>query len=187
MIWTVVVPFKGAGERKSRLAGVLSESERDRFSVALLRHVANAVVMVPSVELLLLSPVPVHDLPGSWLPDDSHDLNLALEKARARVGSAPMAVVHADLPYLEPPDVEALLGAGERSGCSVAPDRHECGTNALAIASGRSFKFAFGSGSLVAHMNEMGRAGEITRRRGLALDIDTPTDLSAWCGASGRA
>ncbi len=106
------------------------------------------------------------------------------QKLHPEWNTAPIAVFHADLPRLGAEDVAALLAAGERGGCAIAPDRHGTGTNALAIGDGRAFSFAFGADSFARHRAQAGERFEIVTRPGLALDVDTPDDLRIASRAS---
>jgi len=60
--------------------------------------------------------------------------------------------------------------------CAIACDRHGIGTNAIAIADGRNFRFAFGWASFARHLTEGGTGCARIVRPGLACDIDTPAD-----------
>lgn len=172
--WTVVVPFKRAGTRKSRLAAVLDEAAREALAARMACHVLATVGLVGDARPLLLSRVRPDWWAGAWRDDDDGPLNVAIEAARRALGPAAFAVVHADLPRLTTADVAALLAAAGDDGIAVAPDRHGTGTNAVAIAGARRFVFAFGPGSFSRHRDQ---GGVTVARDGLALDVDTPADL----------
>lgn len=146
-------------------------------------HMAEHVVACLShveaiVRIYVLAPLP-YPLPDvHWLIDGGAGLNAELAKARAILNDTPLLVVHADLPFLEIGDVEALVSAAAPSGVSLAPDRHGSGTNALALADCRTFSFSFGSHSF-AHHSKQRTDIAIVRRRGLSFDLDTPQDLAA--------
>jgi 2-phospho-L-lactate/phosphoenolpyruvate guanylyltransferase len=178
VIWRVVIPFKGGADRKSRLAGHLTASEREELSRKMLFHVAQTIAAVPDTQVSLLAPAPIDEWPHDWILDAGDGLNAALQKARCDAGSQPFAIIHADLPILALTDVAALLAGAEEHGCAIAPDRHGSGTNALAIADSRPFRFAFGADSFPYHLREAGSDVAILRRHGLALDVDTPQDLA---------
>ena len=52
--WTVVVPFKGAADAKSRLSGSLGDDERAALALAFLVDTVNAVTRVPSVSSVIV-------------------------------------------------------------------------------------------------------------------------------------
>ncbi len=112
-----------------------------------------------------------------WLPDRGRGLNAELGQARSSLGSGPLLIIHADLPALCPDDIRSMLEEAQHAGCAIAPDRHRRGTNAVALADGRDFRFRFGSGSFARHCNQAGGECTIFERFGLALDVDTPDDL----------
>jgi 2-phospho-L-lactate guanylyltransferase len=172
--WSALVPLKLGPERKSRLAARLSAAERAHLSDTMAAHVlATLKPCVTRVEVL--APVRVGD--WQWREDLGRGLNAELIAARAEI-AGPLLVVFADLPLLTSDDVRALLAAAERAGVAIAPDRAGEGTNAIALADARSFRFAFGEGSFARHRAEAPGA-EIVLRQGLALDVDTPGDLDA--------
>ena len=179
MSWTALLPFKPAGERKTRLAGRLSREERALLAETLFGHVTSILGRSAGVSAVcLLARSRPADWPGSWIEDRGRGLNDELAAAREALGRGPLIVLHADLPLLDADDIAALIEAG-RDGCAIAPDRHGSGTNALAIGDGRAFDFRFGRDSFRLHREQdEGRIGVVTRP-GLALDIDTPDDLDA--------
>ena len=175
MIWTALIPLKGAGQRKVRLAGRLSADERDALAERMLAHVRAELVEVPDIaRLVLLSPARPPDWTDDLIVDHGRGLNAELDAARAALAHGPLLVIHADLPLLAAADVVDLLAlAGER-GAAVAPDRHEAGTNAVVLADDRAWTFAFGPDSFASH----GRGDvSVLRRDGLAFDLDTEADL----------
>src|SRR5579862_4299332 len=102
----------------------------------------------------------------------------ALESAAQRV-----LLVPGDCPLLDPAEIDDLI-ARPMAGRSavIVPDRHGTGTNALLLSPPDAFEPAFGSGSRERH-EALGRAAGIDPQtvnvQSLALDVDTPEDLSA--------
>jgi 2-phospho-L-lactate guanylyltransferase len=175
--WTALVPLKQAALRKSRLGERLSAHDRIRLSESLARHVsstARAVVGVSAV--VLLSDTPAAWEGVEWIGDLGRGLNEEIGEAAARLGNRPLVVLPADLPWLEREDVAAMIEAA-RCGHAIAPDRHDRGTNGLALISPCGFPFAFGEKSFAAHVEAAGQGAGIVRRPGLAFDIDTAPDL----------
>ena len=178
-LWNAIVPWKTAGQRKTRLAPTLSPPERDRLAQALFDHVIGVLDACPGIGRIgILSETrpntPLGRADRDWLPDGGLGLNAelqALQIAGARL------VIHADLPLVTPEDVEALLSAA-RGGAAIAPDRHGSGVNALALEAGVSMEFQFGPDSFARHQEQVGGRLTVVSRPGLALDIDTPDDLA---------
>ncbi len=176
MSWIALVPLKLGPDRKSRLAPRLGAFERAALSDFMACHVLACLEAAPSVsEIVTLSLRAVGQ--ARWVADKGRGLNTELLEARATIGTAPLLVIHADLPLLAVEDVEALVAAAG-GGVALAPDRHGEGTNALAVGVDPGFEFRFGPGSLAAHRAARPAAKEVARR-GLSHDIDTPDDLDA--------
>lgn len=178
MSWTALVPLKQAEARKSRLSARLSPEARQRLSLLLFDRLVTMLHEVPEITTILpLTSVRPDGWPGDWLRDAGRGLNPELEGARESLGTVPLLVIHADLPLVEPADITAMLTRAEEWGCAIAPDRHREGTNAIALAAGRIFAFAFGTGSLALHVAQTDGAAMLVERPGLGLDCDTPDDL----------
>jgi 2-phospho-L-lactate guanylyltransferase len=178
MRWVAVVPLKGGGARKSRLAARLDPADRVALADRMARHVVACLAASPEIgEIRLLSPAQIA-IPGAiWEDDANEGLNAALDRLRERLAS-PLLVIHGDLPLLGADDIAALLVAAAKAGVAIAPDRHDAGTNALAVADARRFPYGFGADSFARHRAHASDAA-IVRRVGLSHDIDTPDDLDA--------
>jgi 2-phospho-L-lactate guanylyltransferase len=197
-----IVPQKPLARAKSRLTSVLAPAPRSGLSLDLLRHVCAVLRAVPAVEALAIMSADsaVRARAGVWgvpvAPDPGPDLNAALAAmiAAAAAGRARrgVLVLAADLPWVGPADVQALLAAGRRGALVLAPSGDGTGTNALLVPPGVSFRPAYGEGSRAAH-RERARACGLhlveVYRPGLAFDLDTPDDLAivlrrGWSPAS---
>lgn len=177
MNWVAVIPLKPPGNRKTRLATRLGPLARDSICDAMLNHVAETVAKVSRIERVeLLCAHQPRSWTGHWRTDHGRGLNAELNAALDAHRSA-ILILHADLPLLDVADIDILLDAAELNGLAIAPDRHDKGTNALAIADGRALACRFGPDSLRRHRADAGRAHTIVRRTGLAFDCDTPCDL----------
>ena len=172
-LWTAIVPWKTAGERKTRLATAVSPPERDRLTQALFDRLLGVLGACPSIDRIsVLSETRVGRADLDWLPDRGQGLNAELQALQI---TGPRLIIHADLPLVTPDDVEVLLAAA-RGGGAIAPDRHGTGVNALALDSGLSIEFRFGPGSFARHREQASLT--VVARQGLGLDIDTPDDLA---------
>lgn len=186
----IVVPMKPFAESKTRLRDALSEDQRRLLSLAMLVHVARTAASISDASVTVLGGdraveqacalvgcAFVANPPGE---DLSACLRGAFDDARTR-GATTALFVPADLPLLVAGDIEALIRTRAGGGAyAIAPDRHNTGTNALAVHEPAPFNPAMGGGSFVRHLSQMAMSGaryEICRTPGLALDIDTPADL----------
>lgn len=189
MTTRIIVPHRGLAASKTRLAPVLDAAEREALAERLLRRVLSVVVQVAPV--VVISPAaelgPLVRGTGATLEvQRGLGLNAGLEQARAQAladGVLTLAVLHGDLPILEPDDVRALLDAVPPRGVAIGPDVNGQGTNALAMRPADAIPFRFGIGSCAAHRAEARLADlpfVIVDRAGLAFDLDTPADLARW-------
>ena len=95
----------------------------------------------------------------------------------AGLGAARVVVAHADLPLAS--DLTVVAGA---EGVTVVPDRHDDGSNVVAVPSRAGFRFAYGPGSFARHCREAGELGlplRVLRVPELGWDVDLPADLAA--------
>ena len=188
-----VVPVRSFSTAKARLAGVLSDAQRNQLArrmaahvVAQCRPVATVAVVSGDPEVLRwaesVGAVPLAEAPGTALAPSP--LNAAVAGAAAwatSLGAHSLAVVHGDLPLLDADDVATLLRVPGRPGARIAPDRAGTGTNAVSCSPPDTFYYAFGPGSMRRHRALAHRRGvpvTLLRRPGLECDVDTPEDLT---------
>jgi len=116
-------------------------------------------------------------------------LNAALENAQtvaSAAGASRLLIVPADVPLLQPIDVDALLNAGSAPAVVIAPDRGAGGTNALLLSPPSALTPSFGIDSFARHRLLAAQAGlacTVVARDGFALDLDTPADVAALLAA----
>ncbi len=106
--------------------------------------------------------------------------HLSAPPARSEAHGRGVLVIAADLPWVQPSDIIALVGAAGPNTLVLAPSRDGTGTNALLVPSGVHLRPAYGEGSRAAHRREARRLGlrlaEVVRP-GLGFDVDRPEDL----------
>jgi len=129
-LWAIV-PVKPFAQSKSRLAPVLSPSERLDLSRHLLEHTLTVLGQVRQVDaILVISRDPaVHDVAiqhGAMVLEEQADgLNQALAQATtwaARQGATAVLVVPADLPLLTPSIMEAMIRRAQHPHPSPLPE-----------------------------------------------------------------
>jgi len=182
-----VVPLKDLARGKSRLAGALAEPERVRLIRAMLAQVVAAAGSQPALAQLNVLTIEreLVPRPADHLADSGDELNAALARAalaRHAAGTDVLVVLAADLPFVTPEEIGALLEASRTGGVVAAPDWKRTGTNALAFPLGHGLAMHFGPGSLAAHEAEARAAGlafTLVQRPGLAFDVDEPRQLEA--------
>lgn len=177
----VVVPVKAFAVAKLRLAEVLAPAERVALARVMATHVIAAAgplhVAVVCDDDEVAAFAVERGAEVLWTP--GLGLNGAVTEGVRRlaaVGVDEVVVAHADLPFAA--DLAAVAG---RSGtATIVADRHDAGTNVLAVPAAAGFAFAFGPRSFARHRAEAARLGlaeRLVHDRGLAWDVDVPADL----------
>jgi 2-phospho-L-lactate guanylyltransferase len=178
MTWRAIVPLKAQEKRKSRLAGRLTSSQRSQLVLKMFGHVLSILQGHPAIESVsVLADERPTGWSGEWIVDEGRGLNTELESARAEMRFQALLIVHADLPLLARADIDALIDGAIECEIAIGSDRHSGGTNALALSTGSDIRFRFGADSFRLH-REQAPASAVISRQGLALDIDSPDDLS---------
>jgi len=190
-----LVPLKDLVRAKSRLAGLLSPSERRALAQAMVEDVLAVLSVHPLISRVTL----VSDDPGAGLlasqygidywPESAlgcRGLNAVLACASARLladRDETLVVLHGDLPLLGSAEMSAVLHRQRQlGGLVVGCDRQGVGTNLLAFDRACVPRFQFGQGSCQRHLAGARAAGlktAVLRLPGIALDVDDPDDLAA--------
>jgi 2-phospho-L-lactate guanylyltransferase len=177
----VLVPLKRLDFAKSRLAETLTAAERAALMVTLLERVVAAVRDAGVDRITLVTSEPIaHDGAATW-HDGDLPWNDALASAIAEVVDEEIvAVISADLPFLQPGDVTALIEATPARGLAVGR-AYDAGTNAVSMRPPGVLPTRFGEpGSAALHAasaDARGLACVTLDLPGLAFDVDTPADL----------
>jgi 2-phospho-L-lactate guanylyltransferase len=181
------VPVKSLDEAKSRLAPMVDD--RAALAVRMLEHVlqtlwdswtAQAIAIVSPDPRVLEIAVRHRARP---LLQTHGDLNDACRQAAdwaLRGGAEALALVHADLPWLEAADLRALAEACPTRGVVLAPDRHGRGTNLLLARPPQAMPFQFGVDSFARHQESaraLGLTCAVYESKGTSHDVDEPADL----------
>lgn len=190
MLW-VIVPVKPLKRGKSRLSGVLSETERAELNRRLLINTIETLKGIPEIDQILvvsrdpatLSLARDHGA-RTVLENGSQQLNKALARATAvahRYAARAVLILPADLPLLTKTGIQTVVAmAKDPPVVVITPDRHGRGTNALLVYPTGLIDYEFGPGSFEKHCDRAERAGarvEVCDLPSLALDVDMPEDL----------
>jgi 2-phospho-L-lactate guanylyltransferase len=179
---TAIVPIRAGSTAKQRLAHVLGPDERRDLVRTMFEHVVS-VLQACDLRVVALSPRPLatHSTLETWT-DTASGLNAALDAAVLRAGP-PVLIVHADLPFVTPDDIEQVL---DTAGDVVIARARDGGTNALLMRT--CIRCAFGASSALAHASRARAAGlraSVIDRPALALDVDDEATLTAASTAWG--
>ncbi|HZQ03348.1 MAG TPA: NTP transferase domain-containing protein [Gaiellaceae bacterium] len=179
---SLVVPFRGA-EGKSRLL-VSSPALRMALVQAMLADVVDACLAVGPT--FVVAPQAT-GTPAVTVADPGRGQGAAvragLDAAVAAGAAAPLLVVNADLPAVEPRDLLALAGSAPPAGLAVAAARDGT-TNALALASAELFLPLYGPGSAARFAAVA--PSRLVDSPNLVDDVDTAADLERLAPRLGR-
>lgn len=177
----VLVPVKSFRLAKQRLAPIATPDERAALSRALAEGVLRAAGATPTFVVCddpdVASWAEGRGATVLWRP--GRGLNAAVTDgvaALADSGFEHVVVAHSDLPLAH--DLAALAEPGT---VTIVPDRHDDGTNVLALPTGAGFGFRYGARSSHAHRAlalQLGLPVRVVHDARLALDLDTPDDLA---------
>lgn len=176
----VIVPVKAFHAAKVRLAPALSPAERSLLAREMATRVVRAAGPLP-VTVVCDDPevrtwAAEVGAEAHWTP--GLGLDGAVEEGVRHVAAAGanrVVVVHADLPLAT--GLDHVVGT---AGVLLVADRHDDGTNVIAIPATCGFRFAYGPGSFARHRAEAERLGlaiTVLDDAVLAWDVDQPADL----------
>ncbi|MBU6215489.1 MAG: hypothetical protein KGR17_02710 [Acidobacteria bacterium] len=183
----LLVPLKGFGEAKERLAVSLDAEARRSLAERLARGVLEAAGDLPVVVVC------TDDHVASWarglgasalqphaggLVEDLTEVCRALtDRGAERITIAPGDLAR---PGAIRSVLDRQLGEADGRTVLVVPDRRADGTNLLSLPTGVGFRFRYGPGSAAAHIAEAERLGlpvVLAEDPDLAWDVDLPDDL----------
>ncbi len=185
---TAIVPLKALETAKGRLSLELDAHARQELATWMFQRVVKVCLAALSVTRVLViagderSAAVARGLPVDVALEPRRGLARALAHADVMTRDAPATVViAADLPLLTPADVDAMAAAGgDEAGIVLAPTE-DGGTAGLLRRPGGAMPTAYGPGSAALHRAlaaEHGLPCVELRRRGFALDVDTPRQLA---------
>lgn len=178
---------------KSRLGGTLTRRQREHLIITMFEHVLETLDTASEIDqIAVITPVP-EILPRGVhaLRDRGAGLNQALDEGRNTLtacGATEVLVLHADLPWLSPAEVDSFVCNGRKTGLALSPDHHGSGTNAIFLSPPGTFSFRFGPSSFTQHLAEARMRGLepiVNAPRGFAVDIDEPADLQHYLDTRG--
>jgi 2-phospho-L-lactate/phosphoenolpyruvate guanylyltransferase len=195
-----IVPVKPLGVALGRLARVLDAPLRRELQMGMLADVLSTCGATRSLtELLVVTADPEaaglagahgarviadHIPPQGMNPAVIRGLAVAMD-----AGADAALVLTADLPVATPPDLERVIASAHpKEGVTLVPSCEGTGTNALLVRPPNIFVPELGIGSRARHRAQATRRGVALDEMecpGIALDVDTPTDLAMFvAGAS---
>ena len=193
-----IVPAKSLMRGKSRLRPILADDERARFARDLLEHVLDVLATCELAGILVATDGDdVEELAsrrGACVRrDGGHGplaavVNDALADSSRR-GALAAIVLMADLPRIQPNDVDDLLAALVDHDIAIVRDHFGSHTNALALAPPTALATCFGRQDSFAAHCASARAAKLRLRilenERIAFDVDVPDDHAQLRSALG--
>jgi 2-phospho-L-lactate guanylyltransferase len=177
----VLIPVKRFGDAKRRLAPLLHPDERAQVARWLADRVVAAArplpVFVACDDDEVASWAEGADATVLWTPGVG--LNGAVDASRTTIGGKGfdhLVVAHSDLPL-----ATTLVTCAVAGTVTLVPDGRGDGTNVLGSPVTAPITAAYGARSFEAHLAQAiatGLAVEVRRDARLALDVDTPAQLT---------
>ena len=182
----IVVPLKGFATAKDRLSSALTPEEREYLAQRLATRVLAVACAIPHSVVIVVSD---DDSLLEWskafgaisVRQSRTGLNGAVSDARdeaLRRGCEHVLITHGDL--VDPTPLVDLCASLDQGLVTLVSDRHQDGTNVLALPASLDFTTHYGKGSFRAHLDEATRRGysvHVVDDARLALDVDEPADL----------
>jgi 2-phospho-L-lactate guanylyltransferase len=192
-IWAAV-PVKALDRAKERLSGVLSPALRRALALAMLEDVLETLRCVDRLEgLALVTADAVAARLGArygarLIEAGAAEGHTAAIAAAARLfaseGKAGMATIPGDIPLVTPSDIASILEAHDPGPAfTIVPSHDDRGSNAVLLSPPDAVPLKFGENSFFPHLRAAERRGikaRVVRLSGIALDIDTPSDLARF-------
>ena len=190
----VILPAKTFAQAKTRLRSLLSDQARCALARELFLRALRVSLSCPSVAAtyVVTNGDDVAELATEHRaevlrdPDSTQSLaalmDWALREATVR-GASRALIVMADLPAIEPCDIEALCATLDVHDCVLVPDRRGQSTNALGLRLPFAGRTAFGHAESLAEHRALARSlglrAWVLANGRIAHDVDVPEDLLA--------
>jgi 2-phospho-L-lactate/phosphoenolpyruvate guanylyltransferase len=193
-MWAIV-PVKPFNRSKSRLASVLSPSQREALSRQMMEQTLKTLKLVEEISGILVVSRDQHALAlarqqyGVQMVQESGnpELNEALTRATqmvvATLNARSVLIMASDIPMLTVDDLRNMIALSDAIGVVLAPDRHSDGTNAMIVRPPSLIPYRYGEGSLQKHIEETRKHGlepKLFESPTMSLDIDVPADLDLY-------
>jgi 2-phospho-L-lactate guanylyltransferase len=184
-----IIPVKPFREGKSRLSGVMTDTERYQLNVHSLRQTIHVIKNVEDIDgTIIISRDPevletARSLSLKTIMEIGQGLNRALYQVNNTLNKDcdRVMVIPTDLPLLSREDIQKVLDLGcEKPVVVIVPDRHHRGTNALLVNPVGCIRYRFGINSAKKHAFEAQKRDIptiITDIPGISIDLDMEEDL----------
>jgi len=196
----ILIPVKSLAQAKQRLASLLSQPARTELAQAMLLDVLEAVakwvdrpavsiVTSDSFALELARQFSFETIADTTNRSETDAIEEATRVCESR-GIDSTLVIPGDVPLIQSWELQKVLEAAPIEGTVLVPAADGRGTNAAFRRPSGLFPLRFGNDSFKPHL----AAARATRKpcvvlslAGIALDIDSPSDLQQLAAAPGES
>ena len=193
----ILVPVKDLSRAKQRLASMLDQPARTELARAMLSDVLGALSQCGFPAAVVTSDRFAIDLAEKYSFDVIQDGRNASETDAVAMatqvcvsrGIEDVLVLPADIPLIEPEDIRAIYASAPARGSVLVPSGDKRGTNAVLRRPASLFPLRFGNDSFLPHLSAaIGAEAScvVLSLPRIALDIDTPQDLTQLANAPGE-
>jgi 2-phospho-L-lactate guanylyltransferase len=195
----ILIPVKNLVNAKQRLAAVLDQAARTELAQAMLADVLHMIASWderPEVSLVTSDPFArelAHELRFNVIRDEANVSETDAIAAATRVceaeGVKSTLVIPGDIPLIAVSELEAIYAAAPHVGSVLVPAADGRGTNAALRRPAGLFPLRFGNDSFQPHLAAARAAAQpcnVLSLPGIALDIDSPNDLSLLAASAGE-
>jgi len=195
----ILVPVKNLSNAKQRLASVLNQANRTELAQAMLLDVLEVLATWtdrPAVSIVTSDPFAVSlarrfsfdVIPDNANRSETDAIEMATQVCEARRIDSTL-VIPGDIPLIQPQELEQILKTAPAEGSVLAPAADGRGTNAAFRRPAGLFPLRFGNDSFKPHLaaaRATGKPAVVLSLPGIALDIDSPSDLRQLAQAAGE-
>jgi 2-phospho-L-lactate guanylyltransferase len=194
----ILIPVKNLANAKQRLASVLDQSSRTELAQAMLLDVLETLRSrrgCPEISLVTSDPFAMElgrRLNCEVISDDgcrseTEAIEMATRVCEQR-GINSALVIPGDIPLITVSELDQILSNAPQHGAVLVPSADKRGTNAAFRSPAGLFPLRFGNDSFEPHLaaaQATGKPSTVLSLPGIALDIDTPSDLRQLAVAPG--
>lgn len=192
-LWAVV-PVKELDRAKQRLSALLPPKLRRALMLAMLEDVLSALAAalgLGGLAVVTVDPVARRlavkygaRIIEAGARDGHTGAVTAVARLLADEGRPAMLTLPGDIPLVAPTEIAQLLAAHPPAPAfTIVPSRDERGSNAIICSPPDAVPLRFGENSFYPHLRAAEARGirpAVLHLPGIALDIDTPEDLTAF-------
>ena len=196
----ILVPVKNLQYAKQRLAPVLDQAARTELAQAMLSDVLEtlgqwtrrpevAIVSCDPLALELASRYDFQVIADPTNPGETGAIEMATRICVMR-GVESTLVIPADIPLIQAWELETILEAAPTEGTVLVPAGDGRGTNAILRRPAGVIPLRFGNDSFQPHLaaaQATGKPWVVLHLPGIAVDVDTPSDLRHLASLPGES